>query len=318
MSTPQRRQGWSASDVPDQSGTVALITGANSGIGLEAALVLAARGAEVILACRDPRRGEDAARKVRENASAPVHLVALDLADLASVRVAAAEVLANFPVLHLLINNAGVMALPRQLTRDGFEMQLGTNHLGHYALTALLIDRLRASGTDAAPSRVVTVSSQAHRGGRVAFDDLNRERGYERWMAYCQSKLANLLFAFELQRRLSRAGWPVASLACHPGYSATNLQFVAPRQRQASLEERFMQLGEAWVAQSAADGALPTLRAATAPDATGGDYYGPAGWFEIAGPPVKVSSTAAAQDPAAAARLWDASAALTAIAFAEL
>jgi NAD(P)-dependent dehydrogenase (short-subunit alcohol dehydrogenase family) len=312
------RPGWSADDVPDQTGRVVLVTGANSGIGLEAAVVLAAHGAETILACRDPGRGTAAAERVRQKATGKVHLLALDLADLSSVRAAAAEVGEKFSSLHLLINNAGVMAVPQQKTHDGFEMQLGTNHLGHYALTALLIGRLRDSGTNERPSRVISVSSTAHRMGSVRFDDLQRERAYERWSAYGQSKLANLLFMQELQRRLAAAGWPVIAAACHPGYAATNLQYVASKQTGSSLEEGVMRLGEGLFAQTSAQGALPTLRAATDPGVVGGDYYGPNGWFELVGAPVKVGKTAAAADVAVAARLWDVSAELTGTNFAGL
>lgn len=305
-----RKSGWSQADVPDQAGRTYVITGANSGIGLEAARVLARRGARLWLACRNLDKAARAIEGLRvESPAASVQVRALDLSDLASVRAFAEATLAEVGDLHGLINNAGIMAIPRRLTRDGFEMQLGTNHLGHFALTGLLLPALlRTPG-----SRVVTVSSAAHRMGRIHFDDLQLERGYGEWKAYGQSKLANLLFAFELDRRLRRAGHETRSLACHPGYANTDLQHVAPRETGNRLMGAMMGFFNGLVAQSAADGALPTLRAATDPGAQGGEYYGPAGFMEVSGPPVRVDSTDRAQDLADAERLWGVSEELTGV-----
>ena len=309
---------WSASDVPDQTGKTFVITGSNSGIGYEAALVLAQRGAEVILACRSQEKGQRALEQLRASApGAKAKLMKLDLASLASVRAFADQVKSEHGRIDALLNNAGIMAIPRATTADGFEMQLGTNHLGHFALTGLLFGRLLE--TDGA--RVVSVASQAHRMGRIDFADLMRERRYEKWSAYGQSKLANLLFTFELQRRIERK-WPeappVAAIACHPGYSATELQGKGPELENSKLGALIMKVGNGILAQSAAMGALPTLRAATDPQAKSGDYYGPAGIGEIAGPPVKVGCTAAARDPEVAKQLWEKSVELTKVDFGGL
>jgi NAD(P)-dependent dehydrogenase (short-subunit alcohol dehydrogenase family) len=305
----QRQQRWSAADVGDQEGRTFVVTGANSGIGLEAVRVLAARGATVVMACRNLQKAEAARAEVlRATPTARLSLVPLDLSDLDSVRACAARVLAEHETIDVLINNAGIMAIPRAETRQGFEMQLGTNHLGHFALTGLLIGRLRESGR-----RVVTISSQAHRGGRIHFDDLQLARGYGEWKAYGQSKLANLLFAFELDRRLRASGAPLLSVAAHPGYSDTDLQHVGPRVKGNRTLEWMMGTFNKIAAQPAADGALPTLRAAVDPAVQGGDYYGPSGPFEMGGPPVKVRANAQANDPDAAARLWAISEELTGV-----
>ena len=269
--------------MPRQDGRRAVVTGANSGIGFVAARELARAGAHVVLACRDARRGEAALLRVREAVpDARVQLGELDLADLASVRGFAA---ARSEPLDLLVNNAGVMALPsRQETADGFERQIGTNHLGHFALTGLLLDRL-LEGDD---PRVVTVSSNAHKMGRMDFDDFLCERGYGRWEAYGRSKLANLLFAFELQRRADAAGLPLRSLAAHPGYSATELQGQSSRERGNPLlragDALVNKVGNLVLAQSDEKGALPTLFAATE-DLPGAAYVGPNGPGEWRGAP---------------------------------
>ena len=231
----------------------------------------------------------------------------LDLANLASVRGFADAFHIQHRKLDVLCNNAGVMALPYRQTVDGFEMQFGTNHLGHFALTGLLLDRLLASDN----SRVVTVSSGAHRMGRIRFDDLQWKTGYRKWLAYGQSKLANLLFTFELQRRIDAAGAKMISVACHPGYAATNLQAAGPKMQGSSFLESLMDTGNRLFAQSAAMGALPTLYAATAPEVRGGDYFGPDGLGELWGSPVKVGCSTAARDAAAASRLWEISEQLT-------
>jgi len=292
---------WTASDVPDQSGRTALVTGANSGLGFATSVGLARAGARVLLACRDTERGEAALARLRAEvpaaAGTSAELVPLDLASLASVRATAADVAGRIDRLDALVCNAGVMAVPRRTTADGFEMQLGTNHLGHFALTGLLLPLLRVS----AEPRVVVVASEAAKIGRIRFDDLMGERHYFRWTAYGQSKLANLLFARELGHRASDL-----TVACaHPGYAATNLQ-TAP-----GIPGRIMALGNRVVAQSEADGALPQLYAVSMPDVVSGDYYGPSRLFGMRGSPHKVSAPPAAKDDHVAARLWTVSEDLT-------
>jgi NAD(P)-dependent dehydrogenase (short-subunit alcohol dehydrogenase family) len=235
----------------------------------------------------------------------------LDLSNLASVRGFADAFHVKRPALHVLCNNAGVMAIPYRQTADGFEMQFGTNHLGHFALTGLLLDRLLA--TDGA--RVVNVSSGAHRMGSIRFDDLQWRNGYRKWMAYGQSKLANLLFTFELQRKLEAAGKKLLSVACHPGYAATNLQAAGPRMTGSAMIESILSVTNRVFAQSAAMGALPTEYAAAALGVRGGDYIGPDGLGELWGHPTKVGCSAAAKDPAAAARLWQVSEQLTGVSY---
>jgi NAD(P)-dependent dehydrogenase (short-subunit alcohol dehydrogenase family) len=265
---------WTAAAMPDLAGRTIVVTGGNSGIGYEAALELARKGAHVVLACRDASRGRSAAAAIESALpQASLEVMELDLASLASIHAFAEAFQGRHPSLDVLCNNAGVMAIPYRRTHDGFEMQLGTNHLGHFALTGLLLDRLLA--TDAA--RVVTVSSTAHRFGRMRFDDLHWESGYRKWRAYGQSKLANLLFAYELQRRLDAVGARCISVACHPGYAATNLQLAGPRMQGSSVMESLSSLANRVFAQSAAMGALPTLCAAVSPDVRGGDYIGPDG-----------------------------------------
>ena len=302
---------WSAADIPDLSGKLAIVTGANSGLGLETTRALARRGAQVVMACRSPSKAEAARAELIAGGIAEdlLELRALDLADLASVRRFAEEILPTSPRLDLLINNAGVMALPYSRTADGFEMQIGTNHLGHFALTGLLLGRL----VETAGARVVTVASLMHKLGKIRFDDLSWERGYRSWPAYGQSKLANLLFGFELQRRLDAAGHRLLSLAAHPGYAATNLPSVGPQMRGATLSGRMFALGNRVLAQDAAAGALPSLYAATAADVRGGEYFGPAGPMELRGPPRRVSPLPKARDPEAAARLWALSTELTGV-----
>jgi NAD(P)-dependent dehydrogenase (short-subunit alcohol dehydrogenase family) len=302
------RKVWTADDLPDLSGKTIVVTGANSGIGYEAALEFARKRADVILACRDLGKARAAAARIIASASgAKVDVMELDLSNLASVRGFSDAFHLKYPALHVLCNNAGVMAIPYRQTADGFEMQFGTNHLGHFALTGLLMDRLRA--TEGA--RVVNVSSGAHRIGSIRFDDLQWRNGYRKWRAYGQSKLANLLFTFELQRRADAAGAKLLSVACHPGYAATNLQAVGPRMSGSSTIESLTELGNRMFAQSAAMGALPTEYAAAAADVHGGDYFGPDGFAEMWGHPKKVSSSAAARNAAAAARLWEVSEQLT-------
>ena len=300
---------WTATDIPDQAGRRAVITGANSGLGYETALELSRHSASVTLAVRDTAKGDTAAADIRARIpGADVEVRPLDLADLSSVASFAEAWRAEHPEgLDLLINNAGVMATPYRRTADGFELQFGTNHLGHFALTGHLLDALRPD------ARVVTVSSQAHRMGRMNFDDLMGERKYRTWGAYGQSKLANLLFMRELARRLQRAGSPVLSVGAHPGYSRTNLQAVGPQMRGQSWQVRAMDIVGGIMAQSAQMGALPTLYAATAPHIRNGDYAGPDGFGEQRGHPRLVGMTSAARDPYDAVRLWTVSEELTGV-----
>lgn len=299
---------WTADSIPPLTGRRALVTGASSGLGVPTAFELARHGADVVMAVRDQAKGEQVrdriATALRSTPDAgSVRLAALDLADLASVR-ALAEAEGAEP-LDLLVNNAGVMAIPRRETADGFEMQLGTNHLGHAALTLLLLPAMARAGGAGPAARVVTVSSDLHRRGRIDLDDLMGERSYKPWRAYAQSKLANLLFTSELQRRLEAADLPVAAYAAHPGYADTGLQTVGPRMNGSSVGERLAGLGNRLLAQSAEQGALPTLYAATVPGLPPGSYIGPDGPFEQRGHPKVVGRSKAAQDAATAERLWD-------------
>ncbi|MBY0275668.1 SDR family oxidoreductase [Candidatus Binatia bacterium] len=304
---------WTADDVPDLAGKTIVVTGGNSGIGFEAARQMARKGAHVILACRDTGKAREAVAQIHTlQPSASLEAMQLDLASLESVHRFARDFAAKGIPLDVLCNNAGVMAIPRRTTAEGFEMQLGTNHLGHFALTGLLLEPLLA----APAARVVTVSSTAHKPGRIDFDDLQGEKTYRKWIAYAQSKLANLLFAYELQRRLDAAGARAISLACHPGYSATNLQAVGPQMSGSRIAARLMDLGNRFFSQSAAMGALPTLYAATAPDARGADYIGPDGFMENAGHPKKARSTARSHDREVARRLWEVSEQLTSVRYA--
>lgn len=301
---------WTSADIPDQRGRLALITGANSGLGLETARALLARGATVLLGCRDPGRAEQARRvllPVAAGGGGAVDLLDLDLASLAQVRRAAAELADRYGRLDLLINNAGLMALPRLLTRDGFEMQLGVNHLGHFALTQALLPLLRGRPD----ARVVTVTSGAQYFGRIAFDDLQGERRYDRWAAYGQSKLANVMFALELQQRLRDQGEAVLSLAAHPGFARTNLQPASIAANGSWLEPlAYRLMGPLF--QSAAMGALPQLYAATAPEASPGGHYGPNRLGGLRGWPTPVPIAPAALNAEQCQRLWQCSEALTA------
>jgi NAD(P)-dependent dehydrogenase (short-subunit alcohol dehydrogenase family) len=299
--------GWSIKDMPSQQGKLAVVTGANSGLGYETALALAGAGAEVIVAARSADKGHHAVARIRAQVpSANVRFDALDLASLASVAGFSRRLVAAEKPLDLLINNAGVMALAkRQLTADGFEMQFGTNYLGHYALTAQLLPLLRR----APAPRVVSLSSIAHRGGRIDFDDLQGERRYKPWKAYQQSKLAMLMLALELQRRSGADGWGLMSNAAHPGFARTQLMANGPGDNL--LASLVMPL----VSHSAAAGALPTLYAATSPDAKPSGYYGPNGIFELKGVVAPSKIMPQALDLAVASRLWDVSAKLAGVTF---
>lgn len=291
---------WTLEDMPTLTNKVALVTGANGGLGLETARGLAARGAQVVLACRGAEKAQQAMEQIRATVpKAKLEFAPLDLSDLASVRACAANFKVRHSRLHILCNNAGVMGLPYAQTKDGFEMLFGTNHLGHFALTGELLDMLIKSPH----SRVVTVSSVAHKIGKLHFEDLNWEkRRYSRRGAYGQSKLANLMFAIELDRRLRKAGLDVISVASHPGYSSTNIGFSGSGKE--SFVGRMVTLGNNLIAQTADRGALPSLYAATAEDVQGGDYIGPEGPLEFRGPPVRVHPRPKAKDEAAAAHLW--------------
>ena len=302
---------WMTKDIPDQTGCIAVITGATSGIGYETAKALAGAGARVIIASRNVEKGKQTLADIRAaHAGAEVSFEPLDLASLTSVANCATRLSASLPRIDLLINNAGVMAIPtRHVTEDGFEMQLGANYIGHFALNLRLLPRV-LSGS--AP-RIVTVSSLAHRSGKINFDDLQCEQRYGYWSAYAQSKLATLMFSLELDRMARAQGWNLRSNAAHPGYAVTGLQSTGPRMGRTgpSWQERFSKLLEPLLSQSAAAGALPTLFAATSPDAKGGVMYGPDGFYELKGSPALAKIVPAAQDKAVWRRLWQVSEYLT-------
>ncbi|MCP2336241.1 oxidoreductase [Actinomadura rupiterrae] len=297
--------GWTAADIPDLHGKSTVVTGANSGLGYHTALQLARHGASVTLACRSTERGRTALDRIRAAVpDADLALAPLDLADLASVREFARR-WADDP-LDILVNNAGVMALPKRTTAEGHEMQFGTNHLGHFALTGLLLPALRG----APAPRVVTVTSAFAWSGRIRFDDLQGEGGYRPWLAYAQSKLANLLFTKELARRVP----DVTSVAAHPGFASTNLQAAGPRMAGRALAERVATLGNAVLAQSGAMGALPSLYAAVVPDVESGACYGPR-FFQYRGTPTKVTTPPQAANLQTARRLWEESEKLTGVTY---
>ena len=303
---------WSTADIPPLNGKTAVITGATGGLGYETALALAGAGANVVLTGRNEAKGRDALQAIRRQfPNAAIAYDTIDLANLASVAEFASRYTAAHTSLDLLVNNAGVMALPhRQVTSDGFEMQLGTNYLGHYALTAHLLPSLRQGRQP----RVVNLSSLAHRTGAINFGDLQSAKSYSSWKAYCQSKLAMLMFALELQRRSDAGGWGLMSNAAHPGFARTDL--IANGPGANSLMSQLGRFVQPLISQSAAEGALSTLFAATSPDAKAGGYYGPNGFYEMKGPPVPAKIMPQAKDATAAARLWDVSAALTGVSFA--
>lgn len=288
-----------------------VVTGANSGIGYEAALAFAKRNANVILACRNQDKAKVAADRIHGEApNARLELIPLDLSDLSSVRGFADAFRRQHSRLNVLVNNAGVMALPRRVTKDGFEMQFGTNHLGHFALTGQLLDvLLKTPG-----SRVVNVSSIAHKFGKIRFHDLQSEKRYSKWAAYGQSKLANLLFTYELDRRLKEAGSETISVACHPGWAATNLQEAGPKMEGSKLMGRLSAWGNAMLAQDAAAGALSTVFASVEP-LRGNEYVGPTRLMGWNGPPEIIEPVGKARDPEASRRLWEESERLTGVRF---
>jgi NAD(P)-dependent dehydrogenase (short-subunit alcohol dehydrogenase family) len=298
---------WTATDIPDQTGRVAVITGANTGLGYETAAALAAHGAHVVLAVRNLDKGKDAATRIAATTpNADVALQELDLTSQESIHAAAEQLRSDYDRIDLLINNAGVMWTPKSTTKDGFELQFGTNHLGHFAFTGLLLDRL----LPVAGSRIVTVSSIGHRlRADIHFDDLQWERSYDRVAAYGQSKLANLLFTYELQRRLAPHGTTIAA-AAHPGGSQTELSRNLP-----PLLRRIFTLVEPLVSQDASRGALPQLRAATDPSAPGGQYYGPDGFGGMQGYPKVVPSSDKSHDADRQRRLWAVSEELTGVVY---
>ncbi|WP_020648088.1 oxidoreductase [Solimonas variicoloris] len=305
--------GWSTADIPPLPGRRALVTGGAAGLGFEVARALAAAGAEVLIADRNVAGGEAAARQLATGGGR-ARFAALDLGDLASVRSFAADLVAEAQPLDILVNNAGLLPrLDRATTRDGFELKFGVSHLGHYALTGLLLPALLRSRQ----ARVVSVSSIVHRHAAIDFDDLQAERHYEGQRAYGQTKLACLMYALALQRRALAAGWPLASLAAHPGVARTAIgeaRMTEPSRRwRDRVEVLLYRAVMRWGGQSAADGALPLLYAATDPHASGGGFYGPRGLGELRGAPVRVQPARHAQDPAAQDRLWTVSEALTGV-----
>jgi NAD(P)-dependent dehydrogenase (short-subunit alcohol dehydrogenase family) len=304
---------WMTDEAPDQSSRTAVVTGANAGIGRETARLLASRGATVILACRDVAKGEEAADWIAGTSPTErdrLRIIRLDLGSLASVREAADEIRASCTRLDLLINNAGVMTIPFARSENGVELTFAINHLGHFALTGLLVEQMLATPG----SRVVTVSSVAHLRGRCDLEAIDSEQEYEPGRAYDRSKLANLLFAYELQHRLRAAGAETISLAAHPGIARTDLYRTSSRLERALLSPRLRPL-TFWLAQNAESGALPTLRAALDPEAKGGDYYGPAGWHQYTGGPARVESSPSSQDRSDQQQLWQVSEQLSGISY---
>lgn len=304
---------WTTQAIPDQSGRTIVITGANVGLGLESAERLAERGARVLLACRNPARGSAALEAVAAVATGPApSLVALDLSDLAAVERAADEIAGEVDQIDVLMNNAGVMALPsRQTTAQGLEMQLGVNHVGHFALTLRLLPQLLA----AEQARVVALGSMAHLRGQIALDDLQSEHSYSAWGAYNQSKLANMMFMLELDRRAKHAGLPLLSLAAHPGLSNTNLFSAGPKSDGFNPINTLMGLGISIIGQSPQDGALGQLRAATDPDVQGGEYFGPTALGGARGKPVLAPIAGRAFRDGVAEQLWEASEAIVGLRF---
>ncbi|MHA0285348.1 SDR family NAD(P)-dependent oxidoreductase [Mycobacterium sp. C3-094] len=294
---------WTTADIPDQTGRVAVITGANTGLGFETAKALADKGATVVIAVRNVEKGKQAADRI----SGTVEVQELDLTSLVSIRAAADALKGRFERIDLLINNAGVMTTPKGTTKDGFELQFGTNHLGHFAFTGLLLPNI----VDVPGSRVVTVSSNGHKmGGAIHWDDLQWERSYSRMGAYTQSKLANLMFTYELERRLAPRGKTIA-VAAHPGTATTELARSFPR----PVERAFLAAAPLLFAQKPDGGALPSLHAATDPGVLGGQYYGPDGIGQQRGAPVVVASNALSYDVAQQQRLWTVSEELTGVTF---
>lgn len=303
---------WTSNDIQSLSGKTAIVTGANSGLGLITAKELAGKGCHVVMACRSADKAETAAKEIK-NAypNASIEIIALDLSSMDSIKTFSDEIHLRFKAIDLLCNNAGVMDIPFRKTTEGFEMQFGTNHLGHFALTGRLLDLI--AHTEGA--RIVTTSSLMHIPGKINFDDLHWSKGYSGWGAYFQSKLANLLFTYELERKLKISGAKAISVASHPGYASTNLQLVSAQMESSSFQENLWKSMNACIAQSAEMGSLPTLYAATNPHIQGGDFIGPRvlGWR---GYPKKVQSSKRSKNKAVASKLWSVSEELTGVAYA--
>jgi len=301
--------------MPDLTGKIVVVTGANSGLGYEVTRSLVHKGACVVLACRDITKGQIAAERIhRERTDGSMEVMKLDLASLASIRAFAEAFSQRYQALHIICNNAGVMATPYRHTVDGFELQIGTNHLGHFALTGLLSEIILATGE----ARVVTVTSSVHHLGRLKFDSFKNSRPYSRWAAYLQSKLANLFFAYELQRRFETGGSQAISVAVNPGYAATNLRSGGPRMGGSTLESRIIGLGNRIIAMSAEMGALGILYAAISSEIHGGEYINPNGFLGLRGIPSRSRSSRRSHDPDLASRLWSYSAELTSVNFEAL
>ncbi len=310
------KMAWTAKNIPDLSGKIALVTGANSGLGLETTRALAAKGATVVMACRGEKNAAQAMAQIQaQQADAKLEFLLLDLSDLSSVRAAVAAFKQRHQQLHILCNNAGLMTLPYGQTKDGFELLFGTNHLGHFALSGLLLELLRATPK----ARVVTLASIAHRKGQLPMDDLHWQREpYSKSRAYGRSKLANLMFALELDRRLQKAGSDTLSVAAHPGYSATNIVYGGSGASQnfgRAVWNRMGAIGNVLLAQPAHMGALSTLYAAVADTVKGGDYIGPDGYIEFRGHPTRVQASELARNETLAAELWARSEHMTQVQF---
>lgn len=299
---------WSILDIPDQSGKVAIVTGANIGTGFEVSKALASKGAEVIMACRSVEKGESAVEKIKkEFPKSSLKVMDLDLAELSSIKNFSQLFHENYESLDILCNNAGIMATPKLKSKDGFELQLGTNHLGHFALTGLLMDIILRTPK----SRIVNVSSAAHRSGKIDFDDIMKEKEYSRFSAYSQSKLANLLFTYELQRKLEEEAHSTISVGAHPGLAATNLVLSGPGYGRGRILKSIMSFFSKLISQSAEMGALPILYASISLDVDGGDYIGPGGFRGMRGYPKKEESSKESYDQEVAKKLWDISTELT-------
>lgn len=299
---------WTSEEMPDLNGKNVIVTGANSGIGFEVTKKLAEKGANVVMACRSLERGGNAKEELEDELENPsLEVRKLDLADLSSVKEFAQEYRTNNEKLDILCNNAGVMAIPHQETKDGFEKQLGVNHLGHFALTAHLMPILKKSDY----SRIVTQSSGLHENGEINFDDLMMQENYDKWDAYAQSKLANVLFAYELQRKIEENDLEIKSVVCHPGYASTNLQYRGPKEEDSKIKLIGIKLANTLLAQSAGKGALPMLYASTSEEINGGEYIGPGGISNMRGYPEQQKSSAKSQNEDAAEALWTRSEALT-------
>ena len=305
------RDNWKAEDMPEMDGKKVIVTGANSGLGFEASKKFAEKGADVVMACRSMDKAREAKESIEEKVeTASLEVMKIDLASLESVKDFAEAYIANNEELHVLCNNAGVMAIPHEETEDGFEMQLGVNHLGHFALTARLFDLLDETDGE---TRIVNQSSALHENGEINFDDLMMEEEYDKWEAYAQSKLANVLFTYELDRKLE--GTDMKAVACHPGYAATNLQYRGPLEEGSKIRYFFMKAANTLVAQSAERGALPMLYSATSEKVEGGEYIGPGGLANMRGYPEEQESSPESYDEDTAEALWNKSEALTDVEF---